>query len=158
MRTNRRPALPAAALTGALAGVAAAYAMTLFQKGLSSAGAAPTGSDDDPATVKAAQRVASLPIGRSDKGQAGEAVHYAFGAVLGLIYGAGSALIPAVAAGRGMPYGIAVALLADEMAVPAAGLSGPPSRSPASTHVYSLASHVVFGAALDVTRRILLTV
>ena len=157
MRTNGRPALPAAALTGALAAVAAAYAMTLLQEALSSAGAAPSGGGGDPATVKAAQRVAGRPLG-CQKARAGEAVHYAFGAVLGLIYGAASALVPAVAAGRGVAYGIAVALLVDEMVVPAAGLSGPPSRTPASTHAYSLVSHATFGAALDLARRILLTV
>ncbi len=46
-----------------------------------------------------------------------------------------------------------MAVIMDEALVPAVGLSGPPWRSPASTHAYSLASHFVFGLTLEVVRR-----
>jgi len=43
----------------------------------------------------------------------------------------------------------------DEVAVPAAGLSKPPTDFPAATHAYALASHGVFGGVAETTRRLL---
>lgn len=58
-------------------------------------------------------------------------------------------------AAAGLPYGaaVAVAVVMDEALVPAVGLSGPPWASPASTHVYALASQLVFGLTVEVVRR-----
>ena len=39
------------------------------------------------------------------------------------------------------------------LAVPAAGLSGPPSKTPPVTHAYALASHLVFGSVSEGVRR-----
>jgi putative membrane protein len=139
------------ALAGALAGVFASFAMNRFQ-GLLGAG----GGGGEPSTVKAAERVAGRRLADSEKGKAGNAVHYGFGTALGATYGTAAEVEPWVAAGLGMPFGGAVALVADEALVPAAGLSAPPWESSASTHAYSLASHLVFGAALEAARRVLL--
>ena len=144
------------ALAGALAGVFASYAMNRFQGLVSSLGDGSGGGGGEPSTVKAAERVAGRRLADSEKGKAGNAVHYGFGTVLGATYGAAAEVEPWVTAGLGMPFGGAVALVADEALVPAAGLSAPPWESPASTHAYSLASHLVFGAALEAARRVLL--
>jgi len=62
--------------------------------------------------------------------------------------------------GRGSPrvwgsaYGVGNALLFDEAAVPAAGLGQVPWDTPASTHLYTLASHLVFGTAAEGMRRL----
>ena len=88
-----------------------------------------------------------------EKKVAGPAVHYATGIALGGVYGVAAALEPGVTVGAGPPYGAAVAAVLDEALVPAVGLSAPPWQSPASTHAYSLASHVVFGFTVEVVRR-----
>ena len=111
----------------------------------------------DPTTVRAAEAVSegvfSHQLSGGEKTVAGPAVHYATGIALGGAYGVAAVLEPRVTVGAGLPYGAAVAVLLDEAVVPAVGLSGPPWRSPASTHVYSMASHLVFGLTVEVVRR-----
>jgi uncharacterized membrane protein YagU involved in acid resistance len=111
----------------------------------------------DPTTVRAAEAVSESAFGHrlsgGEKELAGPAVHYATGIALGGAYGVAAVLEPRVTVGAGLPYGAAVAVLLDEAVVPAVGLSGPPWRSPASTHAYSMASHLVFGLTVEVVRR-----
>jgi len=53
----------------------------------------------------------------------------------------------------GVSFGAALFVVADELAVPAAGLSGKPSEFPLSSHLYGLASHLVYGVTTDIVRR-----
>lgn len=148
------------ALAGAAAGVFASFAMNQFQVLLSRLGSSGSGGGNggEPSTVKAAERAAARPMRDEEKGRAGNAVHYGFGTALGATYGVAAEVEPWVTAGFGMPFGGAVAAVADEGLVPALGLSGPPQDSPPSTHAYSLASHLVYGAALEAARRAFLRV
>ena len=91
---------------------------------------------------------------RREKEIAGPAVHYAFGATMGAMYGVLAEVAPAVSAGWGMPFGTALWLAADEVAVPALGLSKSPTEYPASTHASALASHLVYGLSVDLVRRV----
>lgn len=140
---------------GIAAGLVASLAMDLFQKGWAKAVPMPS-SGDDPATVKAAQKASRAATGeflaKEDKAAAGQWVHYLFGAGLGGAYGLLAEYRPGVTRGFGSALG-AGALLLDEVAVPAAGLSGPPSDSPPATHAYALASHLVFGSVSEGVRR-----
>jgi putative membrane protein len=63
-------------------------------------------------------------------------------------------LTPGVTACGGMMFGAAVWVVADESVVPALGLSKPPTEYPLSVHVYSLASHLVYGLTAEITRRV----
>ncbi len=141
---------------GIAAGLVASLAMNLFQKAWAKALPMP-GSGDDPATVKAAQRVSRAATGEffavEDKEAAGNAVHYLFGAVLGGAYGLLAEYRPEVTKGYGSLFGAASAAF-DELGVPAAGLSGPTTDFPAATHAYALASHIVFGGVTEATRRL----
>src|SRR5215831_9326800 len=47
----------------------------------------------------------------------------------------------------------AVWLIADEIIVPALGLSKPPTKYPLSTHASSIASHLVYGMTTEIVRR-----
>jgi putative membrane protein len=85
---------------------------------------------------------------------AGPAVHYAFGAAVGGAYGLLAELAPATAGGGGLPFGTAVWLAADEAALPALGLSPPPTEYPLSSHAHSLASHWIYGVTTDLVRRL----
>ena len=158
MRTNSH-SVGKGALVGAVASVFASYVMDEFQRRVcrlrpgSNKGAKPS-------TVKAAERVIGREIHGEEKKRAGNAVHYGFGTALGAVYGAIAEVEPQVTAGFGLPFGAAVAVVADEALVPALGLSGsgPSWQSPLAAHAYSLASHMVFGAALEAARRALLRV
>lgn len=142
----------AGALAGLAAGLVASFVMERFQAALPS----PEG-DEDPATVKAADALSRSsrgePLDEREKVPAGEAVHYAFGAAVGLAYGVLARIEPRVTAASGLAMGVGVAMLADEIAVPALGLGKPPAQTPSSTHAYSLASHLVFGLVAERTRR-----
>lgn len=145
---------------GVASGLAASLAMNLFQSGWSAVSKrlqpqknGGGQGEDEPSTVKAADQLAETVTGQPIPGEqrqaAGQATHYAFGAFLGGLYGAAATAYPAVRTGFGAPFGAAVWAVADEVAVPAAGLAEPPTRTPVSTHAYSLLSHLLFGAVLE---------
>ncbi len=154
---------------GALGGLAASFAMNGFQSlsskakkalsGQKAPGQESSGGGDD-ATVKTAQAIADAVCGcqlsDSDKKWAGPAVHYTFGTAMGALYGAATQTISAASSGRGAAFGTALWLGADEVAVPALGLAGPPTESPLSSHANALASHLVFGFVTDLVRRTVL--
>jgi len=115
--------------------------------------------DQDDATVKTAKAISKEVFGHelqeSEKEPAGAAVHYAFGTLSGGLYGALAEVTPQVTSGAGLPFGAGFWLLADEISVPLLGLSKGPTEYPVSTHVYSLASHLVYGMTAEMSRRAL---
>lgn len=160
-RRNDRSVLKGIA-AGAIGGLVASWVMNQFQSALQSA----TGSEGksshkkkEPATVKTANAVSESVFGHElteqERKVAGPGVHYAMGATSGAIYGALSELSPVVSSVAGLPFGAAVWAVADELAVPAFGLSKAPTEMPVSVHASALASHLVYGIATDVVRRAL---
>jgi hypothetical protein len=104
--------------------------------------------------VLVSERLFGLELAEREKREiAGAVVHYAFGVATGGIYGAIAELNPATTTGAGLPFGAAVWLIADEIVVPALGLSKPPTKIPLSTHAYSIASHLVYGLTTEIVRR-----
>jgi len=141
---------------GVAAGVAASLAMNLFQGAAAPLFGQDQG-DDDPATVKAAdtatRATAGEPVPQRYRERAGGAVHYATGAALGAGYALLARRWPAARAGYGTAFGAATAVVLDYVVVPAFGWGPPAWKTPAATHAYGLASHLVFGAALEGGRR-----
>jgi uncharacterized membrane protein YagU involved in acid resistance len=84
----------------------------------------------------------------------GQLLHYTFGTMTGALYGTLTDAIPALKTAGGLPFGLAVWLLADELALPALGLSQPPTRQDLATHTYALVSHGVYGLTTEYTRRL----
>lgn len=154
-------------LKGLLAGVAggllASFLMEQFQAAWSAASEAMSSSKKrggrkaDPATVKAANAISEKVTGRKIpagyKRAAGEAIHYGMGASSAAIYGVLAEVAPIVTIGEGVGFGTGVWLLADELAVPAAGLSKPAKEIPIATHIYALSSHLVYGWITETVRR-----
>ena len=115
-------------------------------------------SEADTAAVRTAVVVSERLFGlelieREKRERAGAVVHYAFGVATGGLYGAIAELKPAATVGAGLPFGVAVWLVADEIVAPALGLSKPPTEIPPSTHAYSIASHLVYGLTTEIVRR-----
>ncbi len=112
---------------------------------------------EEPATVKAAKEISEgvfdHKLTKSEKDTAGEAIHYAMGAASGMIYGVAAEIEPPTTVGAGLPFGTAVWIVADDLVVPALGLSKPVTEFPFSTHTYGLWSHLVYGFTTEVTRR-----
>lgn len=166
-----RPNYLLGATAGALGGVAASWAMLQFNKSLGGThdphanrhqrNATPNDMDatisDKPGSIKVAENVAASVAGARlndrEKDVGGTLVHYLFGASMGAIYGAASEWKPATAAAAGLPFGIAVWVAADEFGLPVTGLSRKPTDYPASRHVASFGSHLVFGLTTEIVRR-----
>ncbi len=110
----------------------------------------------DDTTVKTASAISEAlfhhKLTKNEKKVAGTAVHYSLGTGVGGLYGATAELAPDVTAGAGLPFGAAFWLVVDEGAVPLLGLSKGPAEYPFSTHVYALASHLVFGLTAELVR------
>ena len=125
--------------------------------------AAPNDTDgtisDEPASIKAASQLgeslAGRPLTHGEKRLGGSMLHYAFGAVAGAVYGAAAEGTPAATQGFGLPFGATVWLAADEIGLPLAGMSAPPTEYPASRHAAALGTHLVYGATVEAVRRLL---
>jgi putative membrane protein len=164
---------------GLLGGLVASWTMNQFQAGWTKAtegfekphgaqslqpsegeqlgqGSEQSKESQDDATVKAARAISEGILGHElkehEKKAAGAAVHYAFGTATGGLYGAVAEFAPEVTVGAGLPFGAAFWLVADETAVPMLGLSKAPTEYPVSTHVYALASHLVYGLTAELVR------
>jgi len=87
--------------------------------------------------------------------QAGQAVHYTFGTLMGIVYGLTAEHLPAIASGGGAAFGTLLFLGADEVAVPALRLSPPPTETAPTDHLQHWAAHIVYGGALELTRSLL---
>ena len=148
----------AAAAAGLVAGLVASVVMDRFQAGVAALSLS-LDSDAEPATEKAADKVSQAVVGHpvpdDRKPLAGQAVHYALGAGLGIVYAVAAEYRPAVTAGYGTAFAVANTALLDEAAVPAAGLGDAPWKTAPSTHLYSVASHIVFGTVTEGVRRVL---
>jgi hypothetical protein len=109
------------------------------------------------ATQKAARKVFRTFFDRDpdekEKKRLGTLIHYGFGGATGAAYGAAVEIEPAVSTGAGTSFGAAVWALADEVAVPASGLSKFPTEYPLSVHAQSFFTHLVYGAMTDGVRR-----
>jgi putative membrane protein len=152
-------------LAGAAGGLAGAWTMNLFQSVLSEFiksdeqnGSAKANDAGDDATVKTANAITTAvfdhSLTKNEKKGAGPAVHYAFGASMGGMYGMAAEVAPNATVGFGLGFGAALWLAADEVMVPALGLAKPPNQTPAAQHALALASHLVYGLTTELTRRI----
>lgn len=148
------------AIAGLVGGLVGAFVMSEFQtllSALSEEKKKTKKEEDEPANVKTAEAVSEgvfdHKLKKSEKEPAGEAIHYAMGAGSGLIYGAAAEIAPITTVGLGLPFGAEVWLAADDVIVPALGLSKPVTEYPLSTHAYALASHLVYGLTTDLVRR-----
>ena len=148
------------AIVGLVGGLLAAGVMSVAHRILSDLdpkAEAPSPKPEDP-TVKvarAATGLAGYTLAEHQKPRAGAAVHYAFGAVVGAVYGAVAEIAPIVTTAFGVPFGIGVWFGAHVVAVPAMGLSDPPTRQPVGKEAEEFGLHVVYGAVTEIVRRLL---
>ena len=181
-RRRHRPNVFRGVVTGVAAGIAATLIMDQFQK-LSSAGInaadkqlrlaldepeeiidrdhqqqAEQAAQQEDSTEKVARKIAKTAgkdLPEQHRKKAGQAVHYAFGTLMGAIYGVSAELVPEVTTGGGTAYGTLLFLAADEVAVPAFQLSPPPTETAPTDHLQHWAAHVVYGGSLELIRSLM---
>jgi putative membrane protein len=111
------------------------------------------GEDATMAVAVKISRALGRPLNKEQEKKVGPIVHYAFGALMGGVYGMLAEGAPQIKRGAGIPFGTALFATADEIAVPALGLSRLPTETPLSSHLYGLASHAVYGITTEEVRR-----
>ncbi len=180
--TKRKPSLLRGLLVGAAAGITATLIMDQFQKLSSSSqkaiekqkkladGESPwqiaheqaqqeqKAAQGEGSTDKVARNLAEAAgkqIQPDSKKQAGQAVHYSFGTLMGIAYGVSAEFLPEISSGGGTAFGTMLFLVADEIAVPALRLSPPPTETAPTDHLQHWAAHVVYGGSLELTRSLL---
>jgi hypothetical protein len=80
---------------------------------------------------------------------AGQLVHLAFGSAWGGAYGLVAATLPSTGTLRGgVGFGLLVWLVSDDILLPAFRLSAWPHHYPVKSHLYAIAAHAVYGAAV----------
>ena len=179
---RRRPSLAKGVLTGIAAGLAATLVMDQFLNLASDAqkaaekrrklaqGESPwlianeqaqqemKQHESEDSTVKVARRIAEATGANLPKDClkiAGQAVHYSFGTLMGVCYSATAEFYPEVTIGRGTAFGTVLFFGADEIAVPAFHLSGPPTETPIANHLQHWVAHIVYGSTLELARNLL---
>jgi putative membrane protein len=116
-------------------------------------------SDGEDATMKTADVIAATTTGgqhltHEQRAHAGPVVHYAFGALMGGIYGALAEYSPIATSGFGTGFGTVLFTGADLLAVPALNLAPSPMHQRATAQVPHFAAHLVYGAATELVRRL----
>ena len=108
-------------------------------------------------TQRAADRLSRGVTGHGldqpTKMKAASAVHFAFGSLMGAAYGAAASANRNIGMALGVPFGATVYAGAHAAAVPALGLSEPPTQSRPREEVGEFLGHLVYGVVTDLTRR-----
>ena len=149
-------------LKGAVAGVVATWVMDrvdwfMYRRESAESrrqtwAARPEGKD--PAHVIASRASDAMGAGPIPQGHpAGLAVHYAIGVAPAALYGVLRQRVPAVGAGAGLVFGLAMFVAEDEVANPALGFAAPPQDYPWQPHARGLVSHLVYGLVADAVLR-----
>ncbi|HOA72116.1 MAG TPA: DUF1440 domain-containing protein [Phycisphaerae bacterium] len=153
-------------LVGLLGGLTATWAMTQFQlllsprqdqSGEQEAKHSQEPQEEGSSTMRVGDAISKLvrgrPVSDEHKELAGQVVHYAYGTLMGGLYGAIKEVFPQTAAGRGTAWGTLLWLGGDEIALPLLRLAGPPTQYAVSTHAAAWAAHLVYGLTLDTVCR-----
>jgi uncharacterized membrane protein YagU involved in acid resistance len=178
----KQPSVLRGIITGATAGIAATLIMDQFLK-LTSAGQKAVekqrklaqgespweiaheqvqqeqqAAQQEGSTEIVARKIAEAAgktLPKDKKKTAGQAVHYTFGTLMGIVYGVSAELVPDATIGAGTAFGTLLFFGADEVAVPALQLSPTPAHTPATDHLQHWAAHVVYGGSLELVRSLL---
>ncbi|WP_213805999.1 DUF1440 domain-containing protein [Granulicella sp. dw_53] len=138
-------------LAGLIAGLAATAAKSIAEKIYPPR----THGEPEPPEVLA-ERISDevgVSLSSAEKAVAAETIHWGFGALTGAAYGALAEYFPAATAKEGASFGMALAALTHETALPAMGLSAEPEDQTARERTSEMASHVVYGLITETVRR-----
>jgi putative membrane protein len=120
-------------------------------------GADPTGHLENmpPAVIadRVARRLGYGALDTTTKLRVQNAIHYTFGALAGSAYGALAEAFPATTAGAGAAAGAGLYLASHGSTLPLLHIQAPPWRLPRAAFVWEFTSHLLFGAALESSRR-----
>jgi putative membrane protein len=135
-------------LAGLIGGLVATAAKTLAEK------VYPPRTHGEPEPPELlAEKIAGRELSPVEKTATAETIHWGFGAAAGAAYGALAEYFPAATDKDGASFGLALATLTHEGALPAMGLSAPPEEQTPREHTSEMATHLVFGVVTETVRR-----
>lgn len=182
-RTKRRPEkkrskqgeinLLGGLAAGLVGGIVATWVLDMYQQGALEAtrraenavGAGPVLSrhqeeqirDQQRAHVETARRIAKSTVGkrlsRAQRRDAAPVIHYAIGALAGGAYGLAAELLPVVRRGYGTGFASLFFMGTSQAMIPGFGFG--PQKKGAAAQGDGLSGHLVYGAVLETTRRVL---
>jgi putative membrane protein len=100
-----------------------------------------------------AEKLAGHELSGPAKAFAAGTIHWGFGATAGAAYGALAEYFPAATDKDGASFGLALATLTHEGALPAMGLSADPEDQTSREHTSEMATHLIFGVVTETVRR-----
>jgi putative membrane protein len=135
-------------LAGMIGGLVATAAKTLAEK------VYPPRTHGEPEPPELlAEKIAARELSPATKTAAAESIHWGFGAATGAAYGALAEYFPAATDKDGASFGLALATLTHEGALPVIGLSAPPEAQTPREHTSEMATHLLFGVVTETVRR-----
>jgi len=111
------------------------------------------GEPEPPAAL--AEKIAGHPLKLSTRDEAGETIHWGFGALAGAAYGAAAEFYPAATAKGGASFGITLCAVTHEGALPALGLAAAPGDQTTREKSSEIATHIVYGIVTETVRSLL---
>lgn len=164
-------------LAGAIGGLVASWVMNVFMEEAGpkvqtiaakfdhsaqqqSSNSSQDGEPKEDATMKAADAIVRTATGGrhlslEGKQKGGPIVHYAFGGLMGALYGLASEFSPMTTAGFGTAFAGALFAGADLWAVPALHLSGSTGDAPVSSLATPFGAHMVYGVTTEAVRKVI---
>ena len=100
-------------------------------------------------TVEKVDELLHLNLSKEQRRALAMTNHYLMGVGAGVAYALARRRIPQAAWGRGLAFGTAFFLVADEIGTTAFGLTPPPNEFPWQAHARGLAGHLTYGAVAD---------
>jgi putative membrane protein len=135
-------------VAGLIAGLAATAAKSLAEKIYPPR----THGEPEPPEVLA-EKIAGRELSSPAKALAAGTIHWSFGVATGAAYGALAEFFPAATSRDGASFGLALATLTHETALPALGLGAESEAQTSREHTSEMASHLVFGVVTETVRR-----
>lgn len=148
-KKERRKSLVKGLVAGLIGGLVATAAKTLAEKIYPPR----THGEPEPSAVLA-EKIAGHELMKEEEAIAVETIHWGFGALTGAAYGALAEFYPGATAKDGAGFGMALASLTHEGALPAMGLSAPPEDQTLRERTSEMASHALFGVVTETVRRV----
>ncbi|WP_158793559.1 DUF1440 domain-containing protein [Granulicella sp. L60] len=136
-------------LAGLIGGLAATAVKTFAEKIYPPR----THGEPEPSAVLA-DKLAGHHLTGAQQDAAVETIQWGFGALTGAAYGALAEYYPAATAKDGAGFGMALASLTHETALPAMGLSADPNDQTTRERTSEMATHVVYGMVTETVRRV----
>lgn len=138
---------------GMLAGLAGGLVATAAKSFGESLFPPRTHGGPEPSTVLA-ERVAGQSLSPTQKAIASETIHWSFGALTGAAYGGLAEYFPAATQKEGATFGLALAALTQQNALPAFGLSADREQQTVREHTSEMAPYIVYGVVAEAVRSI----